>query len=56
MYTPLKNMKCQVFEATPIQGRHMFTSTLAQTQKLSLQCHGASTSIIVASNNMVVLL
>merc|ERR1719157_264742 len=41
MYTPLKNMKCQVFEATPIQGRHMFTSTLAQTQKLSLQCHGA---------------
>merc|ERR1740139_1083675 len=42
MYTPLKNMKCQVFEATPIQGRHMFTSTLAHTQKLSLQCHHSS--------------
>merc|ERR1719246_386134 len=48
MYTPLKNTKCQVFEATTIQGRHVFTSTLAHTQKLSLQCHGASTSIIVA--------
>ena len=48
MYTPLEKMKYEVFEATPIQGRHMFTSTLAHTQKLSLQCHGASTSIIVA--------
>merc|ERR1719157_197705 len=47
MYTPLEKMKYEVFEATPIQGRHMFTSTLAHTQKLSLQCHGASTSIIV---------
>merc|ERR1719491_2882159 len=46
MYTPLKNMKCQVFEATPIQGRHMFTSTLAQTQKLSLQCHNRGLPII----------
>ena len=40
-------MEYEVFAATPIQGRHMFTSTPAHTQKLSLQCHGASTSIIV---------
>ena len=47
MYTPLEKMEYEVFAATPIQGRHMFTSTPAHTQKLSLQCHGASTSIIV---------
>jgi len=58
MHTPLEDMKYQVFEATPIQERHLFTSTLARyTQKNeppmseSLRFHNSG-----PSNNMVVLL
>merc|ERR1711935_138040 len=57
MHTPLEDMKHQVFEATPIQGRHLFTSTLARyTQKTeppmswSLHFHNSG-----PSHNMVVL-
>jgi len=57
MHTPLGSMKKQVFEATPIQDRHLFLSTLARyTQKneppMSWSPHFNDSG---SSKNMVVL-
>ena len=58
MCTPLENTKYKVFEATPIQGRHLFTSTLVRhTQNtecpmswsLHFQSNGPSTDMVVLS-------